>query len=185
NAVHRIRCACGRPEEEETMKHRRTPRRAAAVLALAAGGIFGPLTVRGTDTWDNSSGNSFWSTPTNWADDTEPTDTDAVIFPDPIPPPFGPITLGANENALSLTFNTSYTLMSGNLNFGSTGIGSVTVASSTTDTINSALGGTGTGLTKSGDGTLILGGVNTFTGNVAVNAGTLSINSDARLGNAS
>src|SRR5439155_8370098 len=56
---------------------------------------------------------------------------------------------------------------------------------STTDTINSALGGTGTGLTKSGDGTLILGGVNTFTGNVAVNAGTLSINSDARLGNAS
>ncbi len=43
-----------------------------------------------------------------------------------------------------------------------------------TDTIGSVIGGSA-GLTKAGNGTLILTGNNTFTGNVAVNAGTLSV----------
>ncbi len=36
---------------------------------------------------------------------------------------------------------------------------------------------------QAGDGTLILSGINTYTGGTAVNAGTLSISSDANLGN--
>src|SRR6185503_18109142 len=80
--------------------------RAAAVAAGAAcGGWLAPSNA--ADTWDNTSGDNKWFTATNWADNNEPTDTDAVTFPAMVPPgalnPF--ITLGTDENALSLAFN--------------------------------------------------------------------------------
>jgi len=52
-----------------------------------------------------------------------------------------------------------------------------------TTTISSELAGT-TGLTKAGAGSLILSAANTFSGNVAVSAGTLQIAGDSALGNA-
>lgn len=51
-----------------------------------------------------------------------------------------------------------------------------------TDTITGIIGGTGQ-FNKTGTGTLILGGDNTFTGNLHVNAGTLQISDNSNLGN--
>ncbi len=51
-----------------------------------------------------------------------------------------------------------------------------------TATVNVALGGS-TGFIKTGAGTLVLGGTNSYGGTTSVNAGTLSISSDANLGN--
>jgi len=52
-------------------------------------------------------------------------------------------------------------------------------------TINSVIADNGpaTALTKSGTGTLVLGGSNTYTGPTYLNAGVLSIISNANLGN--
>ncbi|WP_167522270.1 autotransporter-associated beta strand repeat-containing protein [Brucella tritici] len=51
-----------------------------------------------------------------------------------------------------------------------------------TDTITGVIGGTGQ-FTKLGTGTLVLGGDNTFTGDLHVNAGTLQISDNSNLGN--
>lgn len=96
----------------------------------------------------------------------------------------GTVTLGTPITANGLTFETSgYVLNSGTLTLGGT-TPTITTNTSATATINSILAGTA-GLTKAGAGTLSLNGVNTFTGNVILAAGTLSVNSDAALGAAS
>ncbi|MBB3148398.1 fibronectin-binding autotransporter adhesin [Phyllobacterium trifolii] len=51
-------------------------------------------------------------------------------------------------------------------------------------TLNGAVGGTGV-LTKSGTGTLVLNGANTYAGGTIVNAGTVEVSANANLGNAS
>ncbi|MFA7342895.1 MAG: autotransporter-associated beta strand repeat-containing protein [Terrimicrobiaceae bacterium] len=53
-----------------------------------------------------------------------------------------------------------------------------------TATLNGGISGNGS-LTKSGTGILVLAGANSYAGGTAVNAGTVSINSDARLGSGS
>jgi autotransporter-associated beta strand protein len=50
-------------------------------------------------------------------------------------------------------------------------------------TFSGILGGTGN-LSKTGNGTLTLSGANTYSGKTAINGGSISINSDARLGTA-
>jgi fibronectin-binding autotransporter adhesin len=65
------------------------------------------------------------------------------------------------------------------------GTGTFEVATGTTLTYAGIMAnnGSGTGgLVKTGSGTLVLGGDNTFSGPTLVNAGTLSINADERLG---
>jgi fibronectin-binding autotransporter adhesin len=50
-----------------------------------------------------------------------------------------------------------------------------------TATLNNVLAGTA-GIAKTGDGTLVLGGANTYTGGTAVQGGALSVSADANLG---
>jgi autotransporter-associated beta strand protein len=143
------------------------------------------LVTRSTaaDTWDRGAGTGFWSTGTNWADNTEPTSADPVIFPTPIPGGVATVTLSSGEQAQSITFNDNYLLSSGNVQlFGVDGL--ISVASGRTATINSSIIGSN-GLLKSGSGTLVLSptGNNTFTGGVDI-IGTLSITKDTSLGNA-
>jgi fibronectin-binding autotransporter adhesin len=58
--------------------------------------------------------------------------------------------------------------------------GVFTIGGAGNTTINSVISGLG-GIAKTGAGTLVLGGVNTFTGPVTVSAGTLTVNSGATL----
>lgn len=87
-----------------------------------------------------------------------------------------------------IAFATSgYTLSGGlvTLNGSAIGLNAITTGSTTpfTSTINSVLAGTN-GMTKLGAGTLVLGGANTFSGNLAISAGTLEISSESALGDA-
>ncbi len=139
------------------------------------------------DTWDNSTGNSQWSysfagLELNWADNSEPTINDPVVFPTPIPQGLPNITLSTNEVASTLTFNDNYTLTAGTLNLGADVI---SVANGKTATFGSVLVGSG-GLTKSGNGTLIMNHpvANTFVGPVTITDtnSTLTIKSNLHLG---
>jgi len=94
----------------------------------------------------------------------------------------GTITVSGSLAINSLTFNApgsgSYTLTGGTLGFGGT-TPTITVNTSA-GTISSVLAGSA-GLTKSGTGTLILTGVNTFTGTTTVSGGTLQIGNGGAL----
>ena len=61
--------------------------------------------------------------------------------------------------------------------------GTFDVASGTTLTYNGIVAGPG-GLTKIDSGTLVLGGVNTYSGTTTISTGTLSISADSNLGTA-
>jgi len=61
------------------------------------------------------------------------------------------------------------------------GNGTIDVASSTTLTYDGIMAGAGN-FTKSGAGTLVLGGVNTFTGTTTISAGTLQVAADSAFG---
>ena len=64
------------------------------------------------------------------------------------------------------------------------GVGTITTATSTTATVNSVLDGVA-GVLKAGDGTLILGASNTFTGGLTLAGWQLGISADANLGDSS
>ncbi|HEY9130406.1 MAG TPA: autotransporter-associated beta strand repeat-containing protein [Dyella sp.] len=92
----------------------------------------------------------------------------------------GTVTLSGAIAANMLTFNVAgYTLTGGTLTLAGT-----TPAIVGSATINSVIAGNA-GFTKNAVGQLTLNGVNTFSGGIAVNAGTLIINGDAALGAAS
>ena len=61
----------------------------------------------------------------------------------------------------------------------------LTVDGASTTTIASIIGTDNGGITKNGTGTLILSGANTFTGNIAVNAGRLQLNNAGAIGSSS
>ncbi len=84
----------------------------------------------------------------------------------------------------TLTTTSSFTL---NANRGLTlgaGAGTVSVASGTTLTYNGIIAGSSTAdaLIKTGAGTLVLGGLNTYQGATTINAGIVSISADSGLG---
>ena len=76
-----------------------------------------------------------------------------------------------------------YTVTGGGITLGAAS-NTVTVADGATATIDSVLSGTVTSFEKAGDGTLILGGANTFVGPASVSGGRLEVSSEAALGDA-
>jgi autotransporter-associated beta strand protein len=133
-------------------------------------------TLGGSGTWSQTGGTSWRSTDTDGTGEAWDSAKVAV---------FGGTTAGTvtvsdtvNANA-GIQFATSgYTVSGGTVSMGQ---GTMTTDASATATVFSVVAGTA-GLTKAGAGTLVLDAANTFSGNVAVNAGTLEINSDADLG---
>jgi autotransporter-associated beta strand protein len=87
----------------------------------------------------------------------------------------GALTLGGNEVVNRLTLSGGSLGGSGTLN-------ATTGYDVQSGTISAALGGSA-GLTKTGAGTVILSGANTYTGTTTVNSGTLQAATDGALGN--
>ena len=91
------------------------------------------------------------------------------------------MTLSTPITVHNLNFNTTgYTLTGGTLTLGGV-TPTITVNPALTTSINSIVGGTA-GLTKTGAGTLVLSGVNTYSGLTVVQSGTLSITNNSALG---
>jgi len=143
-----------------------------------------------TEYWDpsnthgtGSGGAGTWSSGTPWFNGTSD-----IAWPSGGTPNFGgtagSVALGANETANGLTFaTTGYTISAGStLTLGGT-TPTISIPSGTT-TINCIIAGSG-GLTYSGSGTLVLGGVDTYTGGTTISGGTLQIAADTALGNSS
>lgn len=94
-------------------------------------------------------------------------------------------TIGVNntQNVDSMAFlRNGYTFNGGTLNFSSKS--GVFVESGKSATINSVISGS-PGLTKHGEGALILSGSNTYSGNTVINKGTLVVRNNNALGNTS
>lgn len=157
--------------------------------------------------WDNSNGNNQFNLPPNWDPNGNPANQDVVIDQTHVNP--GTIDLTAGITVASLTLGDpdaftlnlaghtllinsgslvrtsgaggSHLITGGTLQFNGTaamniaGSGSLTIASVVDDLYYS-------GLTKTGSGTLVLSGANTFQGVTAVNAGTLVLANSSALG---
>ena len=166
----------------------------AALLAGVAGaqsasffwdpGVDGDGNLGGAGAWDLLPTSTFWD-PTG-ADPLAPIDN--VVWPNSAADTAvftgagGAVSLGAGVIVGTMQFDvTNYVLSNNTLALD----GAATVAVTNVGdiaTINSALSGVA-GLTKSGAGILVLTGNNaSLTGNVAVNAGILSITADTQLG---
>lgn len=94
----------------------------------------------------------------------------------------GTIAVSGTVSSGNMTFATGsgeIVLAGGAINFPATGI--ITV-NNTTDTISSGLAGAATSLTKAGTGTLLLPGLNTYSGVTTISAGTLTAANAASLG---
>jgi autotransporter-associated beta strand protein len=162
-----------------------TPRiLATSVAALIIGAFLTSTGARAQIAWDATSGANFnWSDPLNWVGDIEPGGLDSVVFPTPIPNPGAladpdKITLALGEVANAVVFQAGYTLSGGDLTLSA---GVISVDPSVTATLSSTLAGS-IAIAKNGNGTLVLSGSNTFTGNMAVAAGVLNIQSATALG---
>ena len=97
----------------------------------------------------------------------------------------GAVTIGSGGvSAQGIQFNTTgYTLGTTGgpaITLTSGGVVQVTTAGNT-DTINAPIAGA-VGLNKTGAGTLVLGGTNTYSGTTTITAGTLQVSSDAAFG---
>ena len=129
------------------------------VTAGAQGGAIGDWNSSATN-WTPGTSNYVWSG----------TDNDAIFGG-----MAGTVTISSAVAANDLTFNTTgYTITSGTLTLNGT-TPTVTTGTGITATISSQIQGTA-GLTKAGNGTLKLGGANSYTGTTQVNAGTLAVN---------
>lgn len=125
----------------------------------------------GAGTWDGVTAN--WTGPaTVWRNGGD----DTAVFGGSA----GTVTTAAGVSVSRMTFNTtSYQIAGATLAMTGTDPG-VTVASGVSATVDSVLSGS-RGFTKSGAGTLTLGGASNFTGALAVEGGTLALSSGGRL----
>lgn len=139
--------------------------------AIAGGG--------GSGTW--TSGGTTWATNTGGAGAGETQSGSTLIFADTA----GTVTVSGGVNVTNgMTFQTTgYDVQGGTITLAGAAIANnaITAETGVTTTIASELAGT-TGMTKAGSGTVILGGSNSFSGNVAISGGTLQISTDSALG---
>ena len=177
---------------------------AAAFVGTGTRGVLINATAASNNIiWDGTSdgdGDGFnWNNPQNWQGDVVPDSNDVAVFSG-LGAPAGIVIVGTqlvgsvlfSSNGAAtyqILSGTSLTLTVGALS--QTGTASnqistplaflspatnltVTVAAGTTLQIDNAISGTGD-LVKNGPGTLATGGVNTYTGNTLMNAGTLKL----------
>lgn len=158
-----------------------------------------------TRTWDGGAADNNWNSATNWSTDTAPVAGDDLVFPANVADRTAVNNITAGTSFNSITFSgtpssdSSYTL-SGNsfaLVAGITNSMSNTaqtiennIAFSSNQTINTGdyylvldgvLSGSGN-LTKTGTGSMSIGGANTFTGTLTANAGQVVITDSSGLG---
>lgn len=151
--------------------------RSLALATLAAIGIgradAAPLTFEGTTA--PTPGNGFsWLDPLNWTGDILPTSIDDLTFGSGIT---GPILLGQNQTASSLTFTTNAALGAYGSDLGiALTSGNISVASGSLVSLNANYNGLA-GLNLSGGGNLYMGNLSPdFAGNITVDgAGTTLI----------
>jgi autotransporter-associated beta strand protein len=135
----------------------------------------------------NPGGTGTWSTTaSNWFDSAS---SNIVVWGPANTALFGggggtvTVGLGGITASNGLDFLAAYTLAGDAITLGSGG-NVISVTSGVTTVMSNELAGTVTGLTKSGAGTLVLAGSNSFSGGaVTVSGGTLSIAHDNALGN--
>lgn len=111
------------------------------------------------------------------------TATDSAIFGST----GGAVEVDGTLNVQNLTFNSDlYSIVDTNATLGSLNLSAVSALTVTTAahtaTVNTVLAGAGTTLTKSGAGTLVLGGTNTFAGAFVIGAGTVQLTNNSALG---
>jgi autotransporter-associated beta strand protein len=135
------------------------------------------IVIDGSPIWTGATSTS-WDTASNWTTGAEPSSSVNATFPTPIPGTGGSISLTSGEAAKTLVLNDNYNLSGGTLNVAT---GSISVASGKTATVSSVLTGTA-GLSKSGAGTLVLTGSNSYSGGTTINDGTLRVVADSNLG---
>lgn len=158
--------------------------RSIAWCLLSAGVIFAGK-VCADQTYDQTNPSAVWDTTTqNWDGSTAAwnnSGTTNAIFTGTSEL----VDVNAAINVGNITFNSGnwnigdFNAPSGSLNFAAPSTITVTNAADT-DTISAPIASGS--LTMAGNGTLVLSGANTFTGNVIVNAGNLKITSNTALG---
>lgn len=169
------------------MKLKGLARHLVGTSALTAAIVvsFGPSTASAADqTYDPTNVSNVWDLATlNWDGSTAAwvNGNNAI---------FGGTGETVDVNAAisvgNITFNSGGYIIADSTNDGTLTLAGtpsvITVTNgSDTATINEILDGTG-GLTKAGAGTLVLGGVNTFTGGLTISAGTVSVAANTGLG---
>ncbi len=158
---------------------------AVGVAAALAAGVGAAHAA--PDFFSTVSSDALWDTPGNWSLGAEPTAADDAIFTQVAPAASGGvnITLTAGELANTLMFRNAgpttalpYSLNGGDLTLTT---GTISVELGASATVNSVLAGAA-GLSKTLGGTLILGGVNTYTGSTVISSGVVQISNQAALG---
>ena len=96
-------------------------------------------------------------------------------------------TLGGNYSINTLAITTSEVSINGSntLNVTSSSSSAINVSATGNTTINASLAGTGAVLLKEGNGTLILGGSNSYAGGTSITGGTVVLGSSTAFGNSS
>jgi fibronectin-binding autotransporter adhesin len=182
------------------MKHPFICLRTALILSAV---FITPAALAGTATWNGGGQDNLWQNPGNWGG-TPPSAGDALIFQGTVrlnntnnfsaSTPFNGITFASPSAAFNL-FGNPISLTSDivdnqvvvnetiNLSLSLDATHNLNVSPGGSLVLRGPISGTaGAGLTLPGGGQLTLAATNTFTGPITINAGTLTVFSDANLG---